>query len=139
MNNKHGLLVVDQELFERDVKIACKARYPVYPVLDFRYLCFCVLCVVYYYTFFASSSGIDRVLSSSIRITLATASAAILQLLYGYVAKGDARVGVMILHSYVAFQLPAACKFGHFFLIENYGIPVAYCMYLEVVPAAWRP
>jgi hypothetical protein len=30
MNNKHGLLVVDQELVERDVKIACKARYPVY-------------------------------------------------------------------------------------------------------------
>jgi hypothetical protein len=30
MNNKHGLLVVDQELVERDVKIACKAGYPVY-------------------------------------------------------------------------------------------------------------
>jgi len=91
MNNKHGLLVVDQKLVERDVKIACKARYPVYPVLDFRYLlCFCVLCVIYYYTFFANSSGIDHVLSSSIRITLATASAAIAKLLYGYVAKGDA-------------------------------------------------
>jgi hypothetical protein len=90
MNNKHGLPVVDQELVESDVKIACKARHPVYPVLDFRYLRFCVLRVIYYYTFFANSSGIDHVLSSSIRITLATASAAIPQLLYGYVAKGDA-------------------------------------------------